>query len=137
MGVRYVLEGSVQKADGQVRIIAQLIDATTGEHVWAEHYERPLHDIFALHDEIRQKIALALQIRLTPKEPVQSQSAPTTNLEAYDLYLRGTEAFWRAVYTNDPLTPARQLFEQAIALDPTLCGSLRTGGGNVFSRLVL
>jgi adenylate cyclase len=68
MGVRYILEGSVQKADGQVRIIAQLIDATTGKHLWSEHYDRPLQGIFALRDEIRQKIALALQIRLTPEE---------------------------------------------------------------------
>jgi adenylate cyclase len=118
MGGRYVLEGSVQKADGQVRIIVQLIDATTGEHVWTEHYDRPLKDIFALQDEIRQQIALALQVRLAPEELVQSQSVPTTNMAAYDLYLRGQEAFWRAVYKNDPLTLARQLFEQAIALDP-------------------
>jgi TolB-like protein/DNA-binding winged helix-turn-helix (wHTH) protein/Flp pilus assembly protein TadD len=117
MGVRYVLEGSVQKADGQVRIIAQLIEAATGEHVWAEHYDRPLKDIFALHDEIRQKIALALRVQLTIAEPVQSQSVPTTNLEAYDFYLRGLEAVLRASYKNDPLTPARQLYETAIALD--------------------
>lgn len=118
MGVRYVLEGSVQKANGQVRIIAQLIDATTGEHLWTERYDRPLQNIFALQDEIRQQITLALQVRLAPEESGQFQSPPTTNLDAYDLYLRGTEAFWRAVYKNDPLTPARQLFEQAIALDP-------------------
>jgi TolB-like protein/DNA-binding winged helix-turn-helix (wHTH) protein len=118
MGVRYVLEGSVQKADGQIRVIAQLIDATTGKHVWSERYDQPLQNIFALQDEIRQKIALALQVRLAPEELGQSTSAPTTNMAAYDLYLRGTEAFWWAVYRNDPLAPARQLFEQAIALDP-------------------
>ena len=61
MGVRYVLEGSVQKADGQVRIIAQLIDATTGEHVWAERYGQPLKDLFTLQDEITQKIVTALK----------------------------------------------------------------------------
>ena len=118
MGVRYVLEGSVQKADGQVRIIAQLIDATTGKHLWSERYDRPLQNIFALQDEIRQQIALALQVRLAPEEPGRSQRAPTTNLEAYDFYLRGLEAFWQAIYKNDPLTPARQLYESAITLDP-------------------
>ncbi len=118
MGVRYVLEGSVQKADGQVRIIVQLIDATTGEHVWTEDYDRPFKDLFALYGEIRQQITLMLQVRLTPQEPVWFQRAPTTHLEAYDFYLRGLEAVLRASYKNDPLTPARQLYEQAIALDP-------------------
>jgi TolB-like protein/DNA-binding winged helix-turn-helix (wHTH) protein len=117
MGVRYVLEGSVQKADGQVRIIAQLIDATTGKHLWSEHYDRPLQNIFALQDEIREKITLALQVRLALEESGQAQRAPTTNLDAYDFYLRGLEAAFRAVYKNDPLILARQLYESAIALD--------------------
>lgn len=117
MGVRYILEGSVQKADGQVRVIAQLIDAVTGRHLWSERYDRPLQNIFALQDEIREKIALALQVRLAPEEQAQVWRIPTTNLEAYDFYLRGLESFWRAVYKNDPLAPARQLFESAITLD--------------------
>jgi adenylate cyclase len=115
--VRYVLEGSVQKAEEQVRIIAQLIDAIAGKHLWSEHYDRPLQNIFALQDEIREKIVLALKVRLAPDEQAQAR-LPTANLEAYDFYLRGIEAFWRAFYKNDPLSPARQLFEQAIALDP-------------------
>ena len=118
MGVRYVLEGSVQKADGQVRIIAQLIDAATGKHLWSEHYDRPLQNIFALQDEIREKIALALQVRLSPEDLGRYQRAPTTNLQAYDFYLRGMESFWRAMYKNDPFAPARQLYKSAIALDP-------------------
>jgi adenylate cyclase len=118
MGVRYILEGSAHKADGQVRIIVQLIDATTGEHVWSEHYDRPLKGIFPLRDEIRQQIALALQVQLAPGTPGQVQSPPTTSLDAYEFYLRGLEAFWPAFYKNDPMLPARQLFEQAIALDP-------------------
>ena len=65
MGVRYVLEGSVRKADNQVRITAQLIDATTGEHLWSERYDRPLKDIFALQDEIVQKIVTTLKLQLT------------------------------------------------------------------------
>jgi adenylate cyclase len=129
MGVRYVLEGSVQKADGQVRIIVQLIDATTGKHLWSEHYDRPLQNIFTLQDEIREKITLALQVRLTSEEPGQAQRAPTTNLEAYDFYLRGVEAFWRALYKNDPLTPARQMFERAIALDSRYAEAYARLGG--------
>jgi TolB-like protein/DNA-binding winged helix-turn-helix (wHTH) protein len=129
MGVRYVLEGSIQKADGQVRIIAQLIDAITGKHLWSERYDRPLQNIFALQDEIREKIALALQVQLAPGEPGRSQSVPTANLEAYDFYLRGREAFWRAFYKNDPMTPARQLFESALALDPQYAEAYAQIGG--------
>src|SRR5262249_56907282 len=89
LGVRYVVEGSVLKADGQVRITAQLIDATTGYHLWAERYERPLKEIFALQEEIVQKIVLALRVKLTPEEQTRFKRAPTNNLEAYDYYLRG------------------------------------------------
>ena len=68
LGVRYVLEGSVRKADNQVRITAQLIDATTGHHLWAERYDRPLKDIFALQDEIVQKIVTNLQVEVREAE---------------------------------------------------------------------
>ena len=68
MGVRYVLEGSVRKANTQVRITAQLIDATTGEHLWSERYDRPLKDIFALQDEIVQKIVTTLKLQLSLQE---------------------------------------------------------------------
>jgi TolB-like protein/DNA-binding winged helix-turn-helix (wHTH) protein len=129
MGVQYVLEGSVQKADGQVRIIAQLIDAPTGTHLWSERYDRPLQNIFALQDEIRQQITLALKVHITPEEPVRSQSIPTTNLDAYDFYLRGREAFWRAMYKNDPLVPARQMYESAVALDSQYAEAYAQIGG--------
>ena len=92
MGVRYVLEGSVRKADNQVRITAQLIDATTGGHLWSERYDRPLKDIFALQDEIVQKIVFALKVQLTCGGARRFRHAPTDNLEAYDYYLRGMEA---------------------------------------------
>ena len=68
LGVRYVLEGSVQKASDQVRIVAQLIDTTTGSHLWSERYDRPLKDIFALQDEIVQKIVTTLKLQLTLQE---------------------------------------------------------------------
>jgi adenylate cyclase len=120
LGVRYVLEGSVRKSDNQVRITAQLIDATTGEHLWAERYDRPLKDIFALQDEIRQKIVFALKIKLTTEEQARLKSAPTSNLEAYDYYLRGREAGDRAFLEGrkEASEQARQMYEKAIELDP-------------------
>jgi adenylate cyclase len=66
LGVRYVLEGSVRRSDTQVRITAQLIDATQGQHLWSERYDRPLQDIFAVQDEIRKQIVFALKVKLTP-----------------------------------------------------------------------
>ncbi len=116
LGVRYVLEGSVQKAGDQVRVTAQLIDATSSYHLWSERYDRPLQDIFALQDEIRQKIVLALKVKLTQEEQERFKSAPTDNLEAYDYFLRGLERYWRL--TKEANIQARQMFERAIELDP-------------------
>ena len=116
MGVRYVLEGSVQKADQQVRINVQLIDATTGYHVWSEQYDRPSQDIFALQDEIVQKIVTTLKLQLTLQEQGLIVRKHTDNLEAYDAFLRGKEYYWRL--TKEANAQARQLLEKAIALDP-------------------
>ena len=116
MGVRYVLEGSVRKADNQVRITAQLIDATTGHHVWAERYDRPLKDVFALQDEIVQKIVTTLKLQLTLQEQGWIVRKHTDNLEAYDAFLRGVESYLRL--TKEFNSQARQLFEKALALDP-------------------
>jgi adenylate cyclase len=118
MGVRYVLEGSVRKAGERIRISAQLIDATTDHHLWSERYDRPVQDIFALQDEIRQKIVLALKVQIAPEEQAWFQRAPTNNLEAYDFFLRGEESFWRAIYQSATFAPARQMYEKAIELDP-------------------
>src|SRR5260221_2655050 len=116
MGVRYVLEGSVQKADQQVRITVQLIEVTTGYHLWSEQYDRPLKDIFALQDEIVQKIGTTLKLQLTLEEHGYSVRKHTDNLEAYDYFLRGMEYFWR--FTKETNPQARQMFERAVALDP-------------------
>jgi adenylate cyclase len=89
MGVRYVLEGSVQKADQRVRITVQLIEAATGYHVWSEQYDRPLTDIFVLQDEVVQKIVTTLKLQLTLEEPGWIVRKTTDNLEAYDARLRG------------------------------------------------
>jgi adenylate cyclase len=121
MGVRYVLEGSVQRADERVRITVQLIDAATGGHVWSSHYDRELRDIFALQDEIGQRIVTALKVNLTPEEQARFRRAPTTNLEAYDDFLRGWEFYWQE--TKEANAQARRLFEQALALDPQYAGA--------------
>ena len=93
MGVRYVLEGSVRKADNQVRVTAQFIDATTGYHLWAERYDRPCKDIFAVQDEIVQKIVAKLKVELTLAEQERVRRIPTDNLKAYDSDLRGVRIF--------------------------------------------
>jgi adenylate cyclase len=116
LGVRYVMEGSVRKIENQVRITAQLVDALTGQHLWAERYDRPVTDLFALQEEIRQKITLALRVKLTPEEQARFRHAPTNNLEAYDYYLRGKEYVGRV--TKEANIQARQMFEKAIELDP-------------------
>jgi adenylate cyclase len=116
MGVRYVLEGSVQKAEQRVRITTQLIEATTGYHLWSEQYDRPLQDIFALQDEIVQKIVTTLRLQLTLQEQGWIVRKRTDNLEAYDSFLRGVEYLWR--YTKEADAQARHIFEKALTLDP-------------------
>jgi TolB-like protein/class 3 adenylate cyclase/Tfp pilus assembly protein PilF len=120
LGVRYVLEGSVHRAGDQVRITAQLVNATTGEHLWSERYDRPLQDIFALQQEIVQKMVTTLRLQLSLQEQGILVKKTTDNPEAYDTFLRGQEAWLRAYYerNKDANTQARQLFERAIELDP-------------------
>ncbi|MGE0827008.1 MAG: adenylate/guanylate cyclase domain-containing protein [Candidatus Binatia bacterium] len=119
LGVHYVLEGSVRRSDNHVRITAQLIDATTGHHLWPERYDRPLNEIFTLQDEIRQKIVFALKVKLTPEEQERFKQAPTSNLEAYDYYLRGREAGGRAFLESrkEVGEQARLMYQKAIELD--------------------
>jgi adenylate cyclase len=116
LGVRYVLEGSVRKADNQVRITAQLVDATTGGHIWAEHYDRALRDIFSLQDEIVRKIVTTLKLQLTLQEQGVLVRKTTDNLEAYDDVLRGMESLGAG--TKEANVKARQMFERAVELDP-------------------
>ncbi|HEV8716904.1 MAG TPA: adenylate/guanylate cyclase domain-containing protein, partial [Candidatus Binatia bacterium] len=115
-GVRYVLEGSVRKAESQVRVTAQLVDATTDHHIWAERYDRPLQDIFALQDEIVRKIVTTLKLQLTLQEQGILVRKTTDNLEAYDYFLRGTEYSWQ--FTKEANAQARHMFERAVELDP-------------------
>jgi adenylate cyclase len=116
LGVRYVLEGSVRKAGDRVRITAQLIDATTGNHLWAERYDRELKDIFALQDEITMNILTALQVKLTEGEQARISVTGTDNLEAYLKVLQGREHSHH--FTREGNVLARQMYEEAITLDP-------------------
>jgi TolB-like protein/DNA-binding winged helix-turn-helix (wHTH) protein/cytochrome c-type biogenesis protein CcmH/NrfG len=116
LGVKYILEGGVRKAGDQVRITVQLADATTGEELWAERYDRPLRDIFALQDEIVRRIVTTLNLQLTLAQRGFLIPRTTDNLEAYDDVLRGTE--YRLSETKDGNAKARQMFEKAVQLDP-------------------
>ncbi len=118
LGVATVLEGSVRRADGRVRITAQLIDARTDSHLWAETYDRELTDVFAIQSEVASAIAHALQATLTDSERAGLAKPPTNDPEAYDLYLRGREYASRAARTDDDWNSALALFAQAIARDP-------------------
>ena len=132
MGVRYVLEGSVRKADNQVRITAQLIDAITGGHLWAERYDRPLQGIFALQDEVVGKIVTTLKLQLPLQEQGYSVRKTTDNLAAYDDYLRGREHFNR--FTQEANAQARQMFEQALELDPQYAEAYALLGSTYFAE---
>ena len=116
LGISYALEGSVRKAGNRLRIVAQLIDARTDEHLWAETYDRELDDVFAIQSEVAEKIAEALQARLTPGEKSRIAKRPTKNLEAYNLFLVGRHNHYRAV--PEYFTKAITCFERAIELDP-------------------
>jgi adenylate cyclase len=116
LGVRYVVEGGVQRAGNRVRITAQLVDATTGYHIWAERYDREVNDIFAVQDEVTRQIVRAMAVRLTSAEQTRMGRAPTGVLEAYDLVLRGNEE--RKHTTRESNEESRRLLVKALDLDP-------------------
>jgi TolB-like protein/class 3 adenylate cyclase len=115
LGVRYVLEGSVRKAGGRVRITAQLIDAASGAHLWADRFDGALDDVFDLQDKVASSVAGVIEPALQAAETARSASRPTNDLAAYDLYLRA----YAMVYSSARHVPeALRLLEQAIARDP-------------------
>ena len=118
LGVRYVLEGSVRKANGDVRINAQLIEAATGHHLWAERYDGNTSDIFALQDKITRKIAASLAVKLTEDEQVRLAQKDTTNMDAYEAYLRGATIVNSLRNDVDKFVESLPWFEKAIELDP-------------------
>jgi adenylate cyclase len=115
LGVKYVLEGGVLRAADQIRITVQLADATTGQELWAERYDRPFRDIFALQDEIVRRIVTTLNLQINLAQQGLLIPRTTDNLQAYDDVLRGAEYAFR--FTGDANAKARQMFEKAIALD--------------------
>jgi len=114
--VRYVVEGSVRKAGDRVRISAQLNDATTESHIWAEHFDRKLVDVFAVQDEITNAIVAALQPQIYAAENFRAQRKLPANLDAWDLLMRALSHYWRV--TREDHVAAQELLQKAIAIDP-------------------
>jgi adenylate cyclase len=115
LGVRYLLEGSVQRAQERVRITAKLIDAASGAHLWAERYDRDLKDIFAVQDDVTRRIIAVLQVRLAGAEAERFGHEGTASIEAHDALLRGLERFW--LYTQKAAEEARAWFAKAVEHD--------------------
>ena len=122
LGVRYLLEGSVRKAGQRVRITAQLIDGNTGGHVWAERYDRRIDDIFEVQDEVTREIVEALKVRLTSQDKANLAHRGTSNLEAYEAFIRGREGVMQ--WTRVGHEQARSWLEKASAIDPQYAGPL-------------
>lgn len=133
LGVHFLLEGSVRKAGNRIRITAQLINGSTGGHLWADRYDRDLTDIFAIQDEITSAIVQQLRLRLLPEEMSIFGQSPTENVEAYNLYLKGRDYFHNP--TKAFLELARQMFVRAAELDPGFARAY-AGIANCDARLV-
>src|SRR2546422_2178001 len=116
LGVATLLEGSVRRAGDRVRIVAQLIDADTDQHLWAETYDRQLTDVFAIQTDVALQIAAALQAELSPDERTRIHKEPTNDLQAYQLYLQGRHCLVK--FTDPGIRRGIEYFEQAIARDP-------------------
>jgi TolB-like protein/class 3 adenylate cyclase len=134
LGVRYVLEGSVQKVANQVRINAQLINAITSHHLWAKRYNFKLNDIFAVQDEITESIVAALEVILTEGEQEHEERRYTDVVEAYDLFLRGRTYLQGTKQTH---LKARKLFDQAIELDPNFAAAYAEKSFTYFSSFIM
>jgi TolB-like protein/class 3 adenylate cyclase/Tfp pilus assembly protein PilF len=120
LGVAHILEGTVQRAGGRVRVSAQLIDARTDAHLWAESYDRDLADVFAIENELAEQIVAQLKSRLSPQEKAAIEQKPTSDLTAYDRYLRGRDLIDRAVFSSGKeLFEAIDLLQQALKRDPS------------------
>jgi adenylate cyclase len=120
LGVHCVLEGSVRKSGDRLRITAQLIDASTDHHLWAERYDRDVEDIFAVQEEVARQVAQALEVALKPEESERLTHAPTENLRAYELYLRARMAFWPP--SRDNILNAQIGYGSVMEADPTFAG---------------
>ena len=119
LGVRSVLEGSIRRSGARVRISAQLIDAESGGHLWADRFDRDLSDIFAVQDEVTRKIVDALKIKLSPGEAASLDAVETTNSRAHDFFLLGREVLWGTIRNRETFERSTDLFEKAIGEDPS------------------
>lgn len=130
LGVRYVLEGSIRRDDDRIRISAELIDAVTGAHRWAERYDRELRDVFAVQDEVVRTIVAILAVQVIRAEAERTLLKPPATWEAYDYYLRGAEAFATGLsqLPTAALYEARQFLERSIAIDPGYARALAVLG---------
>ena len=122
LGVRHVLEGSVRKSGLRVRITAQLIDATTGGHLWAERFDRELTDIFAVQDDVTAHIVSALTLNLSAGDRQSIAAERTDNQEAHDCFLRGRELWW--AFSREANCEAERLLRRAAELDPRFAPAL-------------
>lgn len=120
LGVRYVLEGSVRRSGDQIRITAQLIDALSGNHVWADRYDRDLEDVFKVQSEVAQQVAKALSVTLKANENERIFQEYTTNIDAYDVFLQARRIVDKP--SKDNILRGEKLFKQVIALDPNFAG---------------
>ncbi|MGI8819467.1 MAG: hypothetical protein ACR2ID_01120 [Chthoniobacterales bacterium] len=121
LGVAHVLEGSVQRIGDRVRVHAQLIETETDRQLWANHYDRELSDVFAIQSEVAEQIVAQLQRQLSPSEKAAIEAVPTTNLAAYERYIRAKNLIDGAVFSargSEDLLQAAQLLNEAVALDP-------------------
>jgi adenylate cyclase len=119
LGVRTVLEGSIRRAGGRVRINAQLIDAETGGHLWADRFDRDLTDIFAVQDEVTRQIVDALKIKLSPREAAMIGEVETTSSKAHDLFLAGREFLFAPTRNRETFDRSNDLFAKAAVEDPS------------------
>jgi len=116
LGVRYLVEGSVRRAGNRVRVTAQLVDCQDGGHLWAEHYDRDLTDIFEVQDEVTREIVGSLAVKLAPGEAKRLKTQGAASIEAYELFLKGRELHYR--YTRADNAEARAILEASRRLDP-------------------
>ena len=134
LGVRYVMEGSVRKAANRVRISGQLIDAATGAHLWADHFEGSLDDIFELQDQVAERVVGAITPKLERAEIERAKRKPTESLDAYDYYLRGMARFHQG--TKEAIDEALLLFHKATELDPDFASAYAMAAWCYFWRKV-
>jgi adenylate cyclase len=134
LGVRYVLEGSVRKAAGKVRITGQLIDAVMGAHIWADRFERDLTDVFALQDEVTVAVVSAIEPKLLQTEIAMAARRRPENLTAYDLYLRALPQFY--LPTREAIAEATRLAHRALELDPRFGFAAAMAGACHMNNLV-